>query len=652
MQLKGQRIGQYRVLELLKRGGMGEVYLAEEEQLKRQVAIKVIWTDVSHHDDIQKAQEAVRLFLREAQTLAQFDHQHILPIFASGEGYLQGASFMYLVMPYRHEGSLTDWLHKNESEQLSVWDVDRILQQATGALQHAHNLNIIHQDVKASNFLIHGNAQFASRLELQLADFGIAKFMTTTDKSQEIRGTPRYMAPEQWDNRPVPATDQYALAVMVYELLTGRPPFIGTTKEQLWHQHCHVQPQPPSDFNSHIPPRLDAIILRALSKRATDRFESVAAFANAFRQAILNNRQIDSRIPRIPTRESHGRTATPVSLSNTSTVERTVPVSPSPVFFQPNQDQPPSKPPKHYRGKIAILLGLVVVLLAGSVGMLYLTWSYQQSVITGLTATARVRTATGASQQATAAQQTAITNTNATNTVQAQLTLTANAYATATQSSLMQTATAARATASRVASDSATATAWATITGGPPILNDSLQSNNTSSNWDASASDPSNNNCSFTKQQYHASVQKTQFPIQPCFAQNTDFINYTYEVTMSIITGDQGGILFRGNEANGTFYYFYININGSYGLDIFNNNTYQTTLKDGISTAIRTGQQQTNLLTVETSGFTFKLFVNKALLATVTDTQSNFNQGEIGVVAQSKGNPTDVAFTNAQAWQQ
>ncbi len=331
---------------------------------------------------------------------------------------------------------------------------------------------------------------------------------------------------------------------------------------------------------------------------------------------------------------------TPVSLSNTSTVERTVPASPLPAYPQQNQDQPPSQPSKHHRSKVAILLGLVFVLLAGSAGMLYLTWSYQQSVITGLTATAMVHGAAKANQQTAIAQQTTTANTNATATAQAQLTATANVYATATQSSLMQTAVA-----------NATATAWAGITSGTPILDDSLQSNDTKSNWDASASDPSNNNCSFTNQEYHASVQKTQFPIQPCFAQNTDFTNYTYEVTMSIIAGDQGGILFRGNETNGTFYYFYINTNGSYGLDIFNNNTYQTTLKEGISTAIHAGQQ-TNLLTVETSGFTFKLFVNKVLLATVTDTQSNFDHGQIGVVAQSTGNPTDVAFTNAQAWQQ
>ena len=113
MQLRDFRIGQYRILNLLKKGGMGEIYLAEEEQLLRQVAIKIIWTDVSHYDDPHKAREAIRLFLREAQTLAQFDHQHILPIFSSGESSFQGVSFMYLVMPYRAEGSLSDWIRNN-----------------------------------------------------------------------------------------------------------------------------------------------------------------------------------------------------------------------------------------------------------------------------------------------------------------------------------------------------------------------------------------------------------------------------------------------------------------------------------------------------------------------------------------------------------
>src|SRR5439155_17444161 len=119
-----------------------------------------------------------------------------------------------------------------------------IVRQAASALQYAHNQKIIHQDVKPSNFLIQGEAEEVSQLNLQLADFGVAKLMTTTSESQTIRGTPDYMAPEQWEGRPVAATDQYALAVMAYELLTGRPPFVGSNQQQMWHQHSFVEPIP------------------------------------------------------------------------------------------------------------------------------------------------------------------------------------------------------------------------------------------------------------------------------------------------------------------------------------------------------------------------------------------------------------------------
>ncbi len=648
MHLKGHLFGQYRFQDLLKRGGMAEVYLANDERLDRQVAIKVIWTDSSHYDDIENAREAVRLFLREARTLAKFDHQHILPIFDSGEGQLPGVSFMYLVMPYRQEGSLSEWLYNyHKMEQLSIWDINRIVQQAASALQYAHDFNIIHQDVKTSNFLIYGKAQFPSQLELQLADFGIARFMTTTSKTQEIRGTPRYMAPEQWDNHPNAATDQYALAIMVYELLTGRPPFMGTTKEQLWHQHCHVLPQPPGEFNPHIPKSLDTVILKALAKHSSDRFASVATFAAAYRQAILNNHHI-------PLPVTYNRSAAPASLSSLITVERTVPMLP-PSESDQQDFPPPDEPPKHRWGKIIVLLGLICVLLLGSGGMLYLTWSYQQKVFTDSTATTSAFTATpGTEHQINSTVPTDTTNVNATNTAFAQETTTANAaaaYATATQTSLMQTAVAKNATATKIASDSTTATAWAGITSGTLIFNDSLQGNNSTSNWDTSPSGPNNNNCSFTAGQYHATVQQTLYPVQPCFAQNTDFANCTYQVTMSILTGDQGGLIFHGNEGAGTFYYFYINIDGSFGLDIFSNNSYQTTLQDGISTAINTGQKRINQLTITATDYTFQLYVNKSLLATVPDTQSSFSHGEIGVAAWSKGKPTDVAFTNAEVWQ-
>jgi len=119
-----------------------------------------------------------------------------------------------------------------------------------------------------------------------LADFGAAKFITaTTSASQSIRGTPTYMAPEQWAGHPVPASDQYALAIMAYELLTGRPPFQGPLM-QVMYQHIHNQPHPPSSLNPRLTPEVDSILLHALAKKPEDRFASVSAFVRAFQQAI------------------------------------------------------------------------------------------------------------------------------------------------------------------------------------------------------------------------------------------------------------------------------------------------------------------------------------------------------------------------------
>src|SRR5260221_6854048 len=289
MSLEGSHIGRFRLLRLLGRGGMGEVYLAEDDQLRRQVAIKVIQADYPDPD-------ATRLFQREARAIAMLNHPHILPLFDFGEATTHGMTLTYMVMPFCHEGTLAAWMQQHKHAALpSPQDVGFLVQQAASALQYAHNHQIVHQDVKPSNFLIRTSEDARDRPDLLLADFGVAKSTSTTaSASQSVRGTPAYMAPEQWAGTPVPATDQYALAILAYDLLTGHPPFQGGLG-QVMYQHLHVTPQPPSKLNPRVPADFDTVLLHALAKKPEERFASISAFARAFQQAL----PVDSSSPTI-----------------------------------------------------------------------------------------------------------------------------------------------------------------------------------------------------------------------------------------------------------------------------------------------------------------------------------------------------------------
>ncbi len=287
MPLETLQNGRYRILRTLGSGSMGEVYLVEDRRINRQVAIKVIRIEAAPYPDSDTTKDLVRLFEREAKAIARLNHPNILPLFDFGEEVVNETPLTYMVMPYCPEGSLATWLQqRGPSQPLSTSDVAHFLRQAAEALQHAHDNDIIHQDVKPQNFLIRSNKN-ARLPDLLLADFGIAKLAVgTSGASQAIRGTPIYMAPEQWEGHPVPASDQYALAIMIYQLLAGRPPFQGGPG-QMMYQHFNVSPQPPSTFNPATHPDIDAVILHALAKKPEERFPSVSAFSNAFQQALL-----------------------------------------------------------------------------------------------------------------------------------------------------------------------------------------------------------------------------------------------------------------------------------------------------------------------------------------------------------------------------
>jgi serine/threonine protein kinase len=270
---------------LLGSGGMGEVYLMQDMRVNRQVAIKVIRSESTPYPDSTAAKDAARLFQREARAIAALEHPNILPLYDFGEETRDGKTITYMVMPYSTEGTLASWLHQRGSELLSPQVIAYLVEQAADALQYAHDHEVIHLDVKPSNFLLRSNRKKPNRPTLLLADFGIARsFTTVASSSLTIRGTPTAMAPEQWSSTPIPATDQYALAVMTYELLTGRPPFVGSMEQLMFH-HFTTQPPPPSTFNPRLTAALDAVLLRALAKKPEERFPAIAAFASAFEQA-------------------------------------------------------------------------------------------------------------------------------------------------------------------------------------------------------------------------------------------------------------------------------------------------------------------------------------------------------------------------------
>src|SRR6266568_3633523 len=368
MSLEGKQFSHYRILQLIGRGGMGEVYLAEDVQILRQVAVKVIRLETVQPDD-EAIAPVLRQFLREATTIARLDHPTILPLYDYGETMIDGAHVAYLIIPYRPEGSLVTWLRKltqrQQTRQLTLKQVVHVIQQASQVLQYAHDHQVMHLDVKPANFLIRSRSGADEYPDLLLSYFGIARLASATSSaSQHARGTPTYMAPEQWAGKPVFASDQYALAIMAYELLAGSPPFQGTPLNVMF-AHVQEQPKPAHDLNPRLSPAVDLVLQRALAKKPEERFPSVAAFAQAFQEAFQG----------VPEESTLRVLETPVQIPPAandvaSSLLNSQPVQP----LLPAQEMSPLPPPQPKRSRspfvVVVLILLSLMLLGGvSVGL-------------------------------------------------------------------------------------------------------------------------------------------------------------------------------------------------------------------------------------------------------------------------------------------
>src|ERR1700737_2919037 len=233
----GQQLGNYQLLRILGEGGFAEVYLGEHIHLGTQAAIKLLHT--------QLVSEDADSFRKEARTIARLVHPHIVRVFDFG---IEGET-PFLVMDYALNGTVRRRHPKGVALPLPT--ILSYVKQASDALQYAHDEHFIHRDVKPENLLV------GRRQEILLSDFGIALLSQTSrsQSMQDVAGTASYMAPEQFQGKPRPASDQYALAVMVYEWLTGTCPFHGSFTE-IASQHLFVPPPPFQDRTSTISPAM------------------------------------------------------------------------------------------------------------------------------------------------------------------------------------------------------------------------------------------------------------------------------------------------------------------------------------------------------------------------------------------------------------
>ena len=272
----GQQLGNYRVIRPIGRGGFAEVYLGEHIFLKTQVAIKVLQTKVANDEDLEG-------FLKEAQTIAHLVHPQIVRVMDFGVD----AETPFLVMDYAPNGTLRQRYPKGTV--LPLITIVSYVKQAAAGLQYAHDQKLVHRDIKPENILAGRNN------EVLLSDFGIALIAQSSryQGTQDVVGTVAYMSPEQIQGKPRPASDQYSLAVVVYEWLSGDRPFHGSFTE-LCTQHMFAAPPPLRERVPTIPPDVEHVVTTALAKAPRQRFMSVQAFANALEQAS------QSQLPTIP----------------------------------------------------------------------------------------------------------------------------------------------------------------------------------------------------------------------------------------------------------------------------------------------------------------------------------------------------------------
>jgi len=270
----GKRFGRYEVRDTIGKGAMGVVYLAEDPLIGRKVAIKVVEAHKGI-DEEELAQLQAR-FEREFQSAGRLSHPNIVGVHDVGQE--EGNAF--IAMEYVRGEGLDSILAQRRA--FSFKEIADLTAQIASGLDYAHEFGIVHRDIKPANILVTREGR------PKITDFGVAKVATTTlTRTGTVVGTPAYMSPEQVTGHPVTgAADQFSLAVMIYQLLTGERPFTGENPTTIMYKIVHEKPVPPSVLNAMVPGPVDEALMRAMSKNPQERYPTCSDLAEALRVAL------------------------------------------------------------------------------------------------------------------------------------------------------------------------------------------------------------------------------------------------------------------------------------------------------------------------------------------------------------------------------
>ena len=351
--------GRYEIRDLIGRGGMAEVHLGYDKRLSRIIAIKLLRSDIAGDPTFQAR------FRREAQSAAALNHPTIVAVYDSGEEEItapNGAtrSVPYIVMEYVEGHTVRELL--GDGDAVPIPEAVEITTGVLDALEYSHRAGIVHRDIKP------GNIMLTSTGAVKVMDFGIARAMedssATVTQTHAVVGTAQYLSPEQARGEVVDArSDLYSTGCLLYELLTGQPPFTGDSAVAIAYQHVREIPKPPSALAADVPESLDRVVLKALAKARDDRYQDAAHMRN---ELLAAARGMAVSAPATDTWQA------PAALSSPSTTA----LSPAPAPGPPSPAQPPVSPDRSTENKqprrrwwVWVLLLILLILVGSLIGL-------------------------------------------------------------------------------------------------------------------------------------------------------------------------------------------------------------------------------------------------------------------------------------------